>query len=509
MRSLYLRLGLILCSLFAVIALIFIAILAYLSNLLIDEQAQRTNADLAMYIVREHHAIGPKTLDISGMTTLFGYVTIVNPMVDAYLLDTEGRILTSSSGVDRLQRSMVRLEPLVAYLEGKRSLPIVGDNPRDADHKHVFSVAPIRVGGNTIGYIYVVLARSPFSRFDMMYNSYIVKAASFFFLVSLLFAGITGMLLFRSLTNRLQRLTSAVEAFKERRYAQAVSFPSGNQRNDEIDTLIGAFSEMSERILSQIQLLEQNDQLRRESIANASHDLRTPLAAMQGYLETLLLKGEALSGDLRRQYLEIAHRHGKRLELLIEKMFELARLDSPESRLSMERFPIDEFAADVVQKFRLQAEERLIQLSVQVGDPGCFVEGDVGLIERVFENLIDNALRHTPAHGRIDIAVKRVNKHIAITVADTGEGIAPKLLPRIFDRFASLHDSQQRTTGLGLAIVKRILALHDSEISVQSKLGQGTVFSFSLARVDIALDPMKPRLHHSGAGIDGISCDSI
>lgn len=485
MRSLYLRLGLILCTLFAVVALSFIAILAYLSNSLIDEQSQKINEDLAMYMVREHHAIGSNTLDVSGMATLFGYVAIVNPMVDAYLLDPQGRILAHSMGIDKLQRNSVRLEPVIAYLQKQRALPIEGDNPRDADHKHVFSVAPILSAGNTIGYIYVVLARNPLSRFDTMNSSYIVKAATFFFLVSLIFAGTAGLLLFRSLTGRLRRLTFSVEAFKERRYQQAVPFPAAKNGNDEIDTLAKAFSEMANRILSQIQLLEQNDRLRRESVANASHDLRTPLAAMQGYLETLLLKSETLSSDVRRQYLEIAHRHGKRLEILIEKMFELARLDSPESSLLIERFPVDELAADVVQKFRLQAEDKLVELSIQVGEPGCIVDGDVALIERVFENLIDNALRHTPANGRIAISVKRMEKTVLISVEDTGEGIAAELLPRIFDRFASLHDNRQRTTGLGLAIVKRILTLHGSEIFVESRINQGTVFSFSLARANV------------------------
>jgi len=214
-----------------------------------------------------------------------------------------------------------------------------------------------------------------------------------------------------------------------------------------------------------------------------SHDLRTPLATLQGYIETLFLKDDNLTARERQQHLEIAIQHCERLSKLVDALFELAKLDSHETQARYEPFNIEELAHDVVQKFDLSAREKQIAIQVDLAQSLPFVNADIAMIERVIENLLENAVRHTPAGGSIRLAFSPQNGDIAVDISDTGCGIAPEDLPFVFDRFYHRDQTQNGKTGysgLGLAITKRILELHHRTIRVESTPGTGTHFTFTL-----------------------------
>jgi PAS domain S-box-containing protein len=230
-------------------------------------------------------------------------------------------------------------------------------------------------------------------------------------------------------------------------------------------------------------LQDENVYLRRELIANVSHDLRTPLASIRGYLETLLLKGDALPPDKRHAYLEIAARQSERLGTLISELFELAKLDYKGYQIHPEPVQLGELAQDVLQKFQLAAEEKGIALRIDADADAGFVHADIALIERALENLLENALKHTHRGGSVSLAVRRQDGRVMVQVSDTGSGIPPDALPRIFERFYRIDRSRMLDAGgagLGLAIVKRILDLHGSRIGVESAVAEGSVFSFAL-----------------------------
>jgi len=204
---------------------------------------------------------------------------------------------------------------------------------------------------------------------------------------------------------------------------------------------------------------------------------------MQGYLETLIIKDGTLDPATRRRYLEIARRHATHLSLLIQDLFELAMLDSSGVTPTCEQFSLPELVHDVVQEFELQATESGVSLEVHRHGADVSVYADIKLIQRVLENLVGNALRYTPAGGKVSISVKRHLEAVGVSVSDTGPGISQDALPRIFDRFYRAdHQGEpgKGSMGLGLAIAKRILELHSSEISVVSKERQGTRFHFDL-----------------------------
>ena len=240
------------------------------------------------------------------------------------------------------------------------------------------------------------------------------------------------------------------------------------------------------RALAEVERLRQeleaeNTYLRRDLIANVSHDLRTPLVSMRGYLEVLVAKGDVLAPALRHEYLGIAVRQSEHLATLIDELFELAKLDFKGATLTREHFPLAELAADVVARFALDTERKQVALAIDAPAGLPFVHADLSLVERVLENLIGNALKHTPAGGRVSITLRAEAEQVATEVADTGCGISPAELPFIFDRFYR-GNSAQRTAGAGLgrAITKRNLDLHGARIDVASDEG-GTRFRFALA----------------------------
>ena len=243
-----------------------------------------------------------------------------------------------------------------------------------------------------------------------------------------------------------------------------------------------------QRALSEVEQLknrlqEENIYLRRELIANVSHDLRSPLASLRGYLDTLLLKENSLDEAQRRSYIEIAVRQAEHLQTLISELFDLARLDFQGYRINAEAVHLGELARDVLQKFQLAADRHQVALQLESQGEVGFVLADIALLERVLVNLLENALAHTPEQGSIALRLHADDGRLRIEVEDTGCGIPAADLPHIFERFYRVDKARTRDdrgSGLGLAIVKRIVELHGAEIRVDSKVEAGTRFWFEL-----------------------------
>ena len=296
-------------------------------------------------------------------------------------------------------------------------------------------------------------------------------------------AATIGLLVFSLLTRRLKNLSEEMRRVSDSGFDLAPELVVDSSDGDEIDQLAHSFVTMSGKIKEQLAQLKENDNLRRELVSNISHDLRTPLSAMQGYLETLIIKGKTLSEEERTRYLKIARRHTIRLGSLIGDLFELSKLESASVTPQLEAFSVPELVQDIAQEFQLEAEKKGITLSIKLDTNTALTIGDIGLIQRVLENLVRNAIRFTPAGGEVTLSISERPQTVAVAVSDTGPGIPDKDIPRIFDRFYRSEQGETAradSTGLGLAIVKRILDLHDSRITVVSKLDAGTRFEFEL-----------------------------
>jgi two-component system, OmpR family, sensor kinase len=339
--------------------------------------------------------------------------------------------------------------------------------------------------GRVQGYLYIVLAGEEHaSVFGILEASWILRLTTGLVLASLLLAGAGALLLVRRLTRPLRALAREMKAFANQELAAAQ--PGRDDPGDELELLTLRFRQMAERLREQLRALAANDRSRRELVAGVSHDLRTPLTHLQGYLETLLLKDDLAAGK-RQEYLEIAYQECLRLARLVADLFELAKLESLQAPVEREVFSLPELAHDVAQKFRLQALKKGVELEIATGVGLGLVDADLRLLERVLENLLDNAVRYTPAGGRVVLEVAPAEGEVAIAVADTGPGIPAEEVGQVFDRFyRGRRESRAEGdgAGLGLAIARRALQLHGGDIECDSRPGAGTIFRFALPAAD-------------------------
>lgn len=484
MKSLFARLSAALLVIVVLMGTAFFVVDRANSRLYYEELTQRLNAPIAMYVTAQRQLISEGVADIESLQDLAGHAMVINPTAEIYLLNTEGVILGHGLPPDSVLRDRIDLVPIHALIGGTSTGPVRGDDPRSLDMQKVFSAAEIRSGEILEGYLYVVLGGQTYEALaNDIGNSYIGKVSLVVALVIVLAAAILGVLVFRLLTRRLKMLNREVKRATESEFAHEPELPAPSADGDEIDQLAQSFLDMSHQIRDQLEQLQENDRLRRDLVANISHDLRTPLSAMQGYLETLIIKGETLSEADRERYLKVARRHTVRLGILIGDLFELAKLDSASLTPSLETFSVPELVQDVAQQFQLEAEKKKISLAIALESNHLLTLGDIGLIQRVLENLVRNAIRFTPDGGEITLSIAERPRSVAVAVTDSGPGIPESEIPRIFDRFYRSERGEEAlsdSSGLGLAIVKRILDLHGSRITVVSKLNSGTRFEFEL-----------------------------
>jgi len=479
---LHTRLTLAFGALLVLLAVLLVGLLTRITERYYAEVSQRLNASIAMYVTDQMALLDRDGVNRAALNELAHRAMTVNPSAEIYMLAPDGRILATLVPERRLVRRMIDLAPIRQFLADNDTRPLYGDDPTDKNRRRVFSVAPVKVEGALAGYLYVVLGSERFeSTAAAVRGSYTLQIGLTIATAVLVMMFAVGAGLFHALTTPLRRLAQRMQDWSSQAGIAAGDRMDTGAPGNEIAVLDRRFTHMARQIEQQFHDLKAGDALRRELIANVSHDLRTPLASMRGYLETVLLKGERLSGDHRRQYLETACRQCEHLERLIAALFELSKLESGAVVPQREEFSLSELLQDVALRFRLRAEQAGIELRSQFDPAGPRAYGDIALIERVLENLLDNALRHTPTGGRVSLEMLPDERRVRVAVADTGSGIVVEDLPRVFDRFyRGGGQARGARSGLGLAIVRRIVELHGQTVSLTSTPGVGTCVEFGL-----------------------------
>ncbi len=483
LRTLYARLAMVLVLVLASVGAVYLAVSWSSMHRYLQEVNQRFNRDLARNLVADRNLVAQGRIDQEALKQTFHQYMVINPSIEIYLLGLDGTILAYSADPDKVKRKRVSLEPIREFLRGG-TYPLLGDDPRSHDSRKAFSVTPVPTADKPEGYLYVVLRGEEYDTAEQaIRDSHFLRVSAWALALALSLGLAAGLLVLHLLTRRLERLTHGMEAFRASGFVSHTPYTRPNQTPaDEIDRLGLTFDAMAIRISEQIEALQNQDALRRDLVAQVSHDLRTPLASLRGYLETLKLKSASLTADEREEYLQAALRQSEGLSQRIGALFELAKLDAQEAPPQCEPFSIAELVQDVIQKFQPGAERCEVVLSMSGGAGRGWVRADIAMIERVLDNLIENALQHTPVGGKVDVTLAAHAAGVEVCVADSGKGIDAAELPRLFDRFyrGSKAGRSDEHVGLGLAIVKRILDLHGCEIRVASERERGTAFRFVL-----------------------------
>ena len=294
----------------------------------------------------------------------------------------------------------------------------------------------------------------------------------------IILAALLSLFFSRFLSKPLVKMNKAALAMASGDYQQRIDI----ETNDEIGLLSNSLNTLASRLQEKISQLVQQEQIRREFVTNVAHDIKTPLAVMQGFTEAMI-DGLVKTENDREKYLQNILEEINSLKRLVNEVLDLKRME--EGKFDFDKEPCDmrDIIDRVQRKITQLAAEKDLQMEISVDKKVPAVNCNSDRMERVLINLIANAIRHTPKGGKISIVVTAKANQVHLRISDTGEGIAPEDLPMIWERFYKGDKSRTRTqggTGLGLAIVKRIVEGHGGQINVESKLKEGTTFNIVL-----------------------------
>lgn len=462
----------------------YIAITSYFANKHYQETTQRLNAEVANHVIAEKFKdASPFLEDGSVNKPLFGDLMhdmmAVNQGIEVYLLDNAGTILYSVvlDPNDKDATKIVSLDPINSFIKDKGEKFVLGDDPRNPDEQKIFSAAPYSVDGHT-GFVYIILAGKKFQEVsNTLLGQYFARLGLGATVLTMLFVALLGLIAIWFLTKNLRLITGTVRRFNEGDLTARIE----NPEHSDISIFANSFNEMADTIVGNIDKMQSVDLLRRELIANVSHDLRTPLAILKGYIETMQMKKDTLSEEEKQEYLQITHDNVDRLSKLINQLFEYSKLEAEQITPVKEPFSITELSHDLIAKFKVIAEQKQIELHIENPKENCLVFADVSLVERVLQNLIENAIKYTQPKGKVTLSLTKKGKNVEINITDTGTGIPVNEQPFIFDRYKQVNENAKKQgSGLGLAIVKKIMELHDTTITVLSKPKEGSSFIFNL-----------------------------
>src|SRR5690606_14875550 len=421
----------------------------------------------------------------AGFGQLLSQFTVYSPHMGLYLLDNEGRVL-APGGQRQLEAAgahRIDIATVAQSLADDPRQPIRGDNPDIPGATSLVAAVPVLDDGSQRGWLYVV-PRSNIPAASEGYRNYALQTAGRVGLLTLAIGALLTLATILMITRPLTRLTRVADRITKSGFEAEITECDFRTcgRNDEIGRLSCTLREMFERLKIEIQRVTRTDTARREMIASVSHDLRTPLTALIGQLETIRIKNGELAPEATARLQEKALQNAQHLRTLTEALAELAKLDSPEFRAQAEPLQIGELTDDVVQRFATRAELHGIGLVVDYPDGLPLTPVDAALLDRALSNLLDNALRVTPDGGRVAVRVAMAETGMRVEVTDTGPGVALDDQESVFDVFyqTSKHRESRGSSGLGLAIVRRVAELHGGRAGLRSQPGQGATFFIEL-----------------------------
>jgi signal transduction histidine kinase len=299
--------------------------------------------------------------------------------------------------------------------------------------------------------------------------------------IALVAAVITSILIAERLANPIRRLTSAARELSEGHLDTRVP-PPGNP--PEMSDLTTAFNAMAERVQDSIEFIRRDRDRSRDFLADVSHELRTPIAALRTFNE-LLTEGQVVDDETRQEFLDQSRQQIERLDWLATNLLELSKLDSGLVLLDLRPDDLRVVVEAAVQQARPSAERKRIELIATVPAEPIRQRHDPQRLGQVLGNLIGNAIKFTPAGGRVEVALEETDKGAEVRVVDNGVGIDASELPFVFERFyrgSKAGESRAAGSGLGLSIVRSIVEMHNGRVAISSRPGSGTQVSVALPR---------------------------
>ncbi len=475
-NTLYWKISGLFVFILAILATIYFVVFIQISRKYFDETTQKLNKNVAAQMLLEVNPFKDGKINEESLGKIMHSMMAVNPNLEVYILDPTGNILSFVVLDKKVKLTSVDINPIKKFI--KNGVLTYGDNPRVKGGSVIFSASEVKEKNLLVGYIYMTLNSERNSTISAsLQNSYMLSLTSKYFFITLLSAILISLLLLWILIKRLSKIIEMIKKFKEGDTSARIK----NIGKGELSSMALVINNMADTIVKNIQGLKEVDSLRRELIANISHDLRTPVSVIHGYAETLVIKADTIDKFTQQEYLNTIIKTSEKLKILMADLFELSKLEARQINPKPQAFFLFDILEELSNKFKLLSKEKQLTFYEEYSKDAPLVYADVAMMERVLQNLVENAIKYTPENGEVSLIIRQIQNNLEVIVANTGPGIPENEISKIFSRYYKTDNGKSNNgTGLGLAIVKNILDIHNIPIQVNSTVNKHTTFSFCL-----------------------------
>lgn len=478
----------ILCVLFMTIA--YLAITHYH-----QATTQLVNKDVAAHIAEFTSPFDGGGINKQKADSVFKDAMVLSPSAEVYFLDTSGNVIAFHAPQTAIKLWKIPLPNIDKYIATQGKEYIKAPDPKHPAELKIFSAAEVFGDKAKLGYIYVIFGSESSENLMSMYlGSHIANLAIKAFAAIFIISVALSIFYLTRIRRSFNRLIDVLQRFEGGDYSARFQI----NEQDELAPVTHAFNKMADLLSQNIHTLTSSETERKNLIAIISHDLRTPLAIARGYSETLLIKDDTdeITDKQRQEYLQLILLKIQQVEAMVQQLFELSKMEAAEFKPHKEPFVLSEIVQEIINTFHLTASEKNISLGCTQCQYHVWVNADISMIERVVQNLIDNALKSTPAGGSIQISIILDNQNLIFSIANTGSPLPEDLLQWINNvrKDSSLLNKRPAKLGLGLLIVQKILLLHNSGLEAYTHEGSRNIFVFPMPIYDPAAGNRKIKL---------------
>ncbi|MBE8168517.1 MAG: HAMP domain-containing histidine kinase [Shewanella sp.] len=440
---------------------------------------QSLHSELAEHMAHINPMLANGVTADSALKEAFHDLMLLGPSFEIYTLDTTGNVIAYDAKDEKIQSQKVDLVKINLFLN-KKNLPILGTDPRAINQEKIFSAAKlVDPNGKPTGFLYVIIGGEQLDSWQTVIDD---NQAPTKFGVAIIFSVLSAITIFTLLLNYftkpLTRLAKDLSQIDVANLTNGIKLPIRYRGSREVNQLSNDINILLERLTNQHQALTSIQKSKHDFLLHLSHDLKTPLTSLLGYQETWLNTPES---ERESQWIEVAYRSGEKLKQLLTQLLELAALENGKITPNLESISLNELLNDLEQSFSPQAEDQEVKLAFKQPND-TRIATDVELMRRILSNLIDNAIRHTPSGGLIDIVLEKNKTGTILKVRDTGAGMHIHEL-KAFNGDKTVSFSKRSALpqlGIGLSIVQQLAALLDYKINITSQPGKGCCFSLHI-----------------------------
>lgn len=477
--SIFTRISILVFSLITALCLLFIALTYLSTNRFHQASTQLLNKDVAAHIAEFTSPFNSNGINKRKADSVFHDAMVLSPSAEVYFLDTSGKVIAFHANEKEVKQWNLPLENIRKLITSKGSIYIKGTDPRDPENDKIFSAAEVKSTSENLGYIYVILGSNE-KVTGMLYNGYLgnllAKAICVIIVLSIILSFIY--------LNRLQKNYNHVVHVLQRFESGDLEARFKLQEQHELTPITQAFNKMADLLLYNINRLTKSEKERKDFITHISHDLKTPLAIARGYTETLFLKraDKELSNEEMELCLQMILTKIQQTDTMVNQLFELSRVESVEFKAAKEPFVLSEIVQETVNVFQLLSSQKKVTLKCTQCQYHVWVNADVSMMERVIQNLVDNAVNNTPENGTVSVSLAVDKNTLIFRIQNTGSPLPHELLQWINNSKEEniLDANWSSRSGIGFRIIKKILQLHNSTLIAYTENDSGNIFTFSL-----------------------------